>query len=242
MREVNMREIVRLAPRTARKVRDEIAFLQNAMQTVISDETASPDVRDKITTIKMMAGNVAQLARRFLIITGAQDDLTTVLDVKHTILQSAPLIEHLLGGNNQLQISLDDDLWPIQGDPEKLDCILIPLVVNAREAMPKGGTLCIRARNVTKAQCKTVSKSEGFAADCVLVEVADEGIGIPKEIMYRLFEPFATTKGSGCGFGLAGVRHTIRSLNGHIICQSETGRGTMFKIFLPRHSYERGLD
>lgn len=236
MQEVNAQEVVRLAPRTARKVCDAIAFLQNAMQAVIDDETVSPDVHDKITTIKMMAGNVAQLARQFLIITGAQDQLPAVLDVKQAILQSAPLIKRLLGENNWLQISLDDDLWPVQGDTQALDHMLIPLVVNAREAMPKGGTLCVRARNVTKAQCKKLSKSAGFAADCVLVEMADEGVGLSKDIMYRLFESFATTKGSGCGFGLAEVRHTVRSLNGHIICQSKPKYGTIFKIFLPRHN------
>jgi two-component system cell cycle sensor histidine kinase/response regulator CckA len=238
MREVSAHDIVRLAPRTARNVCDEIAFLQSAMITLIGNEFISPDVRDKITTIKMMAGNVAQLATQFLIITGTRDDLSAVFEIKHSILQLTPLIKRLVGENNRLRISLDDDLWPIQGDMEKIDHILIPLVVNAREAMRQGGTLCIRARNVTKVQCEVESKSSDFAADCVLIEVADEGTGISKEIMDQLFEPFVTTKGSGCGFGLARVRHTIRGLSGHIICHSELGCGTIFKIFLPRHSCE----
>ena len=104
------------------------------------------------------------------------------------------------------------------------------------EAMPGGGTLYIRARNVTKAQSQAQLKSAAFAADYVLVEVTDEEIGIPEEIMCRLFEPFATTKGWGCGFGLAKVRHAVRGLNGHIICQSKAGHGTTFEMFLPPHN------
>jgi two-component system, cell cycle sensor histidine kinase and response regulator CckA len=235
MQKVNEREIVRLAPRTARDVRDEIIFFQSVMQTVVRDDYLSPDVRDKITMISMMAGNVAQLARQFLIIIGAHDDSLAVFDVRDTISDLTSLFECLLGKNNRLQLLLDDDLWPIQGDAQKICDMLVPLVVNAREAMPRGGTLCVRARNVTKAQCKIESRGAGFDAEYVLVEIADEGIGIPKEIMCRLFEPFATTKGAGCGFSLAKVRHTVGSLNGHILCQSEAECGTTFKIFLPRH-------
>jgi two-component system, cell cycle sensor histidine kinase and response regulator CckA len=246
MQEINIDELheSHLAPRHARDVCDQIAFLQSVMQAVVDDERISPDIRDKITVIKMMAkgiaskaGFTAKLTRQLLTTTGGEDDWPTVIDVRNTILQLTSLIERLLGENNRLQMSLDDDLWPIQGDVKKIDYMLINLAVNARDAMPSGGTLCVRACNVTKAQCKVESKSADVAADYVLVEVADEGVGIPKEIAGRLFEPFATSKGFGCGFGLAEARHIVRSLNGHIICQSEAGRGATFKIFLPRHSY-----
>ena len=205
------------------------------MQTVIGDERISVDVRDKITMIKMMAGSVSQLAWQFLVITGTQDEILTI-DLRDTILQLTHLIERLLGENNRLQTSLDDGLWPVQVDEMTIGEILLSLVANAREAMPGGGTLCIRARNVTKAQCQAQLKSAAFAADYVLVEVTDEGIGIPEEIMCRLFEPFATTKGWGHGFGLAKVQHTVRGLNGHIICQSRAGHGTTFEMFLPPHN------
>jgi two-component system, cell cycle sensor histidine kinase and response regulator CckA len=246
MQEIDVRELneSHLAPRNVRNVCDQIAFLQIVMQAVVDGERISPEIRDKITVIKMMTESIAstagfaeQLTRQLLTITGPQDDLSTVVDVRNAILQMASLIERLLGGKNQLRTSLDDDLWPVQCDVSRFEQILLRLVVNAGEAMPRGGTLYVRARNITKAQCKVDSQSAEFAADYVLVEVADEGVGIPKEIAGRLFEPFATTKGFGGGFGLAQVRYTIRSLHGHIICQSEAGRGATFKIFLPRHSY-----
>jgi signal transduction histidine kinase len=242
MQEIDVYELheSHLAPRNVRAVCDQIAFLQSVMQTVIDDEHISPEIRDKITVIKMMTKNIAsnagfaaKLTRQLLTTTGAQDDLSTIVDVQNTILQLTSLIKRLLGENNRLQMSLDDDLWPIQGDVAKIEHILVNLVVNAREAMPFGGRLCIRARNVTTLQCKVESQNADFAADCVLVEVTDEGGGIPKEIMGRLFEPFATTKN---GLGLAEVRHIVSNLNGHILCQSEAERGTTFKIFLPRQS------
>jgi len=213
------------------------------MQTLL--ERMSPDIRDKITVIKMMAesiarkaGFAAKLTRQLLTITGAEDDWPTMIDVRNTILHMTSLTERLLGENIQLQMSLDDDLWLIRGDVSKIAEVLACLVVNARDTMSSGGTLCVRARNVTKAECKAESKSANFAADYVLVEVADDGIGIPREISGRLFEPFSTTKGFGCGLGLTKVRHIVRSLNGHLICQSEAERGTTFKIFLPRSSSE----
>ena len=175
MQEANVPEMIRLAPRTARNVRDEMAFLQSVMQTVIGDERVSADVRDKLTMIKMMAGNVSQLARQFLIITGTQDEILPALDMQDTILQLTPLIERLLSKNNRLQTLLDDGLWLVQGDAKRfVPTCLIPLLANANEAMPGGGTLYIRARNVTKAQSQAQLKSAAFAADYVLVEVTDE--------------------------------------------------------------------
>ena len=120
MQEANVPEIIRLAPRTARNVRDEMAFLQSVMQTVIGDERVSADVRDKLTMIKMMAGNVSQLARQFLIITGTQDEILPALDMQDTILELTPLIERLLSKNNRLQTLLDDGLWLVQGDAKKI--------------------------------------------------------------------------------------------------------------------------
>jgi len=111
--------------------------------------------------------------------------------------------------------------------------MLISLVVNACEAMPVGGTLCIRARNVTKAQCQTQLKTAPVPNDHVLIEMAGDGIGMPDDMIHRLFKPFATTKGPGCGFGLVKVRHTVRTLNGHIFCRLGGDHGTTFEIFLP---------
>jgi two-component system cell cycle sensor histidine kinase/response regulator CckA len=231
-----MQEMVHLASRTGRKVRDDIAFLQSVMQTVIDRDCVCTDVRNQLAMIKTMAGNVAQLARQLLIIAAADGEIVTLVDVRDTILQLVPLIERILGNNNRLQTSIEDRLWPVQGSAETIGEILLPLVTNASEAMPGGGTLFIGARNVTKAQCQAQLEDAALRTDYLLVEVTDDGVGIPEEIMCRVFEPFTTTKGPGCGFGLAKVRHTVRSLNGHIIFQSRAKRGTTFEIFLPQHT------
>jgi two-component system cell cycle sensor histidine kinase/response regulator CckA len=116
-----------------------------------------------------------------------------------------------------------------------LEEIFVTLAVNAREAMPNGGSLRIRAANITKSECEAKSELRAIAADYVLVEVADTGVGIQKGNVDRIFEPFFTTKGPGCGFGLATVYDTIKKLNGHIIVDSEVGRGAVSRIFVPRH-------
>ncbi|MFZ0526975.1 MAG: ATP-binding protein [Xanthobacteraceae bacterium] len=234
MQEANTQGIVHYATQTARNVRDEIAFVQTVMQSVIEDDCVPPDVRNQLALIKAMVGGAAQFAKQFMITAAPQDDIPAMLNVHAMILQLTQLIRRLLGKHNRLQISLDGDgLWPIQGDVWKMNEMLICLVVNAREAMPAGGTLCIRARNVTKAQCQTRLRTPPAPADHVLIEVADDGIGMPDDMMRRLFEPFATTKGPGRGFGLAKVRHTVRTLNGQIFCRLGAERGTTFEIFLP---------
>jgi hypothetical protein len=165
------------------------------MQTVIDRDCVCTDVRNQLAMIKTMAGNVAQLARQLLLIAAADGEIVTLVDVRDTILQLVPLIERILGNNNRLQTSIEDRLWPVQGSAETIGDILLPLVTNASEAMPGGGTLFIRARNVTKTQRQAQLGNAAFGTHFLLVEVTDDGIGIPEEIMCRVFEPFTTTKG-----------------------------------------------
>ncbi len=130
-------------------------------------------------------------------------------------------------------MALDRDLWPIGAGEAQIEQIFIVLAVNAREAMPNGGSLRIRATNITKSECEKKPELQAIAADYVLVEVADTGVGIPKGNVDKLFEPFFSTKGPGSGFALATIYNGIKKMNGHIIVKSEVGNGTMFCILLP---------
>lgn len=233
MQYVTMDEFIRLAPQMAHRVRDEISILETAADYLINDQTIPAQARDKIALLKGHLGSVAGLARQFLVLTDNESSQLTVLDVAEVISQLTPLLRRLVDEHHQLQIVMAPDLWPIKADLDQFEDLFTALIANARDAMPNGGTFRITATNMTKAECETKPQTRTIAADYVLIEVADTGVGIGKDIVDRIFEPFFTTKGPGCGFGLAKVYGTIKRINGHIMVESDVGKGTTFLIFLP---------
>jgi len=235
MQYVTTEEFIRLAPQMAHRIRDEITILQTAADYLINDQTIPAEARDKVTLLKGHLGSVAGLARQFLILTDNESNQLTVLDVGKVISQLASLLQRLVGERNQLQIVVDPDLWPIKADANQFEDLFCSLTANAREAMPGNGRLRISATNMTKAECETKPETRTIAADYLLIEVADTGVGIRKDIIDRIFEPFFTTKGPGCGFSLAKVYGAIKKSNGHIMVESDVGKGTIFRIYIPRH-------
>jgi PAS domain S-box-containing protein len=141
------------------------------------------------------------------------------------------LLAQSLRGDIVLEIDVAEGLWPVQVDPVQLQSALINLAVNARDAMPGGGTFRIRAQN-------RVSR-EGSGAEGVAIQVSDTGTGIAPEDLPRVFEPFFTTKetGKGTGLGLAQVYGFVRQSGGTVDIMSEPGRGTTLSLMLPRASW-----
>jgi PAS domain S-box-containing protein len=132
-----------------------------------------------------------------------------------------------------LTISIADDIWPVTVDPSELELALINLAVNARDAMPNGGELTIRAENMT---LSGGADDEGLAGDFVALSVTDSGSGIPPDILPRVFEPFFTTKevNKGTGLGLSQVYGFAEQSGGRVRVTSELGLGASFVIYLPR--------
>lgn len=153
---------------------------------------------------------------------------------------------HLIGGIEKMlretfpksiAITTDvpKDLWTIVGDPTQLDQVLLNLCVNARDAMPHGGTLHISAENTILDEHYTHLNREAAAGPHIVIQVADTGCGIPAHIREKIFEPFFTTKsvGKGTGLGLSTVRSIAKSHNGFTTVTSEVDRGSQFRVYLP---------
>jgi two-component system, cell cycle sensor histidine kinase and response regulator CckA len=227
-------ELVRLAPRMAHLIRDELSVTQNAMELLMKDKSISSDVRDKIASIKGQVHQAAASATQFLRITKTKHTHQEVVDVREVLSVLSPLLQRLLGDNVHLQMELDKDLWPIKINLEQFEHIFCILAVNARDAMPAGGSFQIRAINIMDVVRKT---NFGVSADtgCVRITISDTGVGIPEVMVGRIFDPFFTTKGVGHGFGLAKVYGTTNKFGGRITVDSEVGRGTVFSVFLPRY-------
>ena len=129
------------------------------------------------------------------------------------------------------------DLWLVKADLNQFEQVIINLIVNARDAMPDGGKIFLRTKNVPAAECAAYGEKLLPAADYVVVEVEDTGTGIPADIRDKIFDPFFTTKefGKGTGLGLSMVYGIVKQTGGFIFCDSQVGRGTTFRIFLTRH-------
>jgi CheY-like chemotaxis protein len=147
-----------------------------------------------------------------------------------------PIIRRLIESNIDLAVEKDDDLWPIMADPLQVNQVLINLIVNSRDAMPVGGTISLRTRNVAHDDASLGNIPGLTPGDFVLFSLADTGVGIPEQVLEHIFEPFFTTKdvGKGTGLGLATVYGIVKQNEGHISVHSKPGEGTTFEILFPR--------
>jgi two-component system, cell cycle sensor histidine kinase and response regulator CckA len=187
--------------------------------------------------IKRNANRAAVLVRQLLAFSRKQTMRPTVLNLTDVVGDLRMLVDRLTSTNVKLEIDYGRDLWPVKTDLSQFEQVLINLCVNARDAMPQGGTITIRTRNIAMQDVAAFNFRGLPEEDFVLVEVEDNGTGIAPEIMDKIFEPFFTTKdvGKGTGLGLAMVYGIVKQSGGYIFPESEVGKGTRFKLFLPRH-------
>jgi len=191
--------------------------------------------------IKRNANRAAVLVRQLLAFSRKQTMRPTILNLTDVIGDLRMLVDRLLSGTHvKLDVDYGRDLWPVKTDLSQFEQVLINLCVNARDAMPGGGTLTLRTRNLSAVDVPAFNYAYLPHEDMVLVEVSDTGTGIAPDIMDKIFEPFFTTKevGKGTGLGLAMVYGIIKQSGGYIHPESEVGKGTTFRIFLPRHIVE----
>ena len=198
-----------------------------------------PSFQD-IMQIKQNATRAASLVRQLLAFSRRQTLRPQVLDLGDALSDLTMLLRRLIGEKVKLDLVHSRDLWPVKVDVSQFEQVIVNLAVNARDAMPDGGTLTVRTANVTAQEAERFSYKGMPAADYVLIEVSDTGTGIPADIVDKIFEPFFSTKevGKGTGLGLSTVYGIIKQTGGFIYVDSQPGKGTSFRIFLPRHRPE----
>ncbi|HWA90542.1 MAG TPA: ATP-binding protein [Rhizomicrobium sp.] len=194
----------------------------------------------EINEIHQNALRAATLVGQLLAFSRKQTLQPKVLAVREVVSDLAVMLKRLLREGVDLELDHGAELWPVHADEVQLSNAIINLVVNARDAMPKGGTVTIRTANEAVKEAATLGTAIMPAGEYVRIEVADTGIGISKEHLGKIFDPFFTTKpvGQGTGLGLATVYGIIKQTGGFITVDSEVGRGTSFRIFLPRYRPE----
>ena len=173
----------------------------------------------------------AKLAAHLLAFARRQPLQSVVVDPGHLLRDMDDMMRRVLGPSARVVTEIDPDLGSTLVDPNQLNNVLLNLAINARDAMGGSGTLTIRAMNAGPALPHDVAPGE-----YVMLEVADTGKGMPKEVLQRAFEPFFTTKpvGQGTGLGLSMAYGFVKQSGGEIVLTSEVGRGTSVRIYLPR--------
>ena len=200
---------------------------------------ADPSFRD-IMNIKQSANRAANLVRQLLAFSRRQTLLPEILSLNDVLSDLGHLLGRLIGEKIELRITYQRDLWPVKADINQFEQVIVNLAVNARDAMPEGGRLTIRTANVTIGDGEGHKSAIAPPGDYGLCEIADSGTGMPQDVVDKIYEPFFSTKdvGKGTGLGLSTVYGIIRQTGGLIFCDSEIGKGTTFRIYLPRHRPE----
>ncbi len=205
-------------------------FLLNA------HKPTDPSFQD-IIQVKQNANRAASLVRHLLAFSRKQTMRPQVLDVGEVLSDLTMLLRRLIGEKVTLDVVHGRDLWPVKADISQFEQVIVNLAVNARDAMPEGGRLVLKTSNIAAPDCARFRAKGMPAADYVLVEVSDTGTGIPAAVVEKIFEPFFSTKdvGKGTGLGLSTVYGIIKQTGGFIYVETAEGKGTTFRIFLPRH-------
>lgn len=189
-------------------------------------------LRRNIQQIEDIAARAADLVRQLLAFARKQIIEPKIVNLNDLVSNTHNMLRRLIGENIDLELDLQRNLWNVLVDPSQFDQILVNLSINARDAMPRGGGLCIRTRNTTLKE----ATADLLAGECVVVTVSDTGAGMPPDVLSKIFEPFYTTKetGKGTGLGLSTCYGTVKQFGGHISAESAVGTGSTFTIWLPR--------
>ncbi|HEY5486411.1 MAG TPA: ATP-binding protein [Candidatus Limnocylindrales bacterium] len=189
-----------------------------------------------VNAISQAAERAAVLTAQLLAFSRQQVISPSVLDVNAAVDGLEPMVSQLIGENMRLVVKLDNEACCIRADGGQLDQILVNLVVNARDAMPDGGTVTIETENVSVDEPYAIAHLDVRPGPYVLISVTDTGVGMDRATREHIFEPFFTTKGSGkgTGLGLATTYGIVRQSGGHIWVYSEPRIGSSFKLYFPR--------
>ncbi len=191
--------------------------------------------KKRVKTIQKSMDRAAHLVRQMLLFSRKADIRTQVLDLNQEIHNAAILLEQSIPRMISIELILDENAWSINADPIQVDQVLLNLGTNAADAMPDGGRLIIETANAALDQDFVRIHTGAKPGKYVLMTVSDTGFGMDKKTRDQVFDPFFTTKevGKGTGLGLASTYGIVKAHEGYILCYSEPGQGTAFKIYWP---------
>ena len=202
---------------------------------VVREEITSPETESILDTMRTSARRSADMVRQMLTFVRGGEAKKHLIHAAQLVKEMGRIINDTFPKTIRCRVQVDPSCWPIYGLPTQLHQVLLNLCVNARDAMPEGGTLKLSVSNATLGPADAGLHPDARPGNYLCVSVADTGTGIPAEHLKKIFEPFFTTKapGKGTGLGLSTSLSIMKRHDGFITVHSEAGRGTEFKCYFP---------
>lgn len=196
----------------------------------------APDLKnDVLSAIESAANRGTDMVRQVLTFARGAENKRVLVQLTHLIKEIVAIVRQTFPKSVNVAARYSEGVWPVEGDPTQFHQILLNLCVNARDAMPNGGNMTVAVENFTVDEQYAGMVPDAKPGPHVIIAVSDTGTGIPREIIDKIFDPFFTTKdpGKGTGLGLSTLIGIVRSHGGFVTVDSELGRGTTFRVFLP---------
>jgi two-component system, cell cycle sensor histidine kinase and response regulator CckA len=230
-----MESIGQLAGGIAHDFSNMLTVINGYSHMLLDQQALPPAIAESLRMIFVAGGRAAALTRQLLIFSRKNHAHHQLVDLNELVTDVASMLRRMIGENIRLDLDLAHPLPKIHADASMMEQILMNLVVNARDAMPRGGNIVVGSGSceTTSADCER--NREARLGAYVWLSVRDTGCGIPPEILPRIFEPFFTTKGAGLGtgLGLATVFGIVKQHQGWVEVESDVGNGSLFRVFLP---------
>ncbi|RLC45380.1 MAG: hypothetical protein DRI23_13630, partial [Candidatus Cloacimonadota bacterium] len=234
LREMQRLEAVgKLAGGVAHDFNNILTAIISSVEAILPTVSSNKPLYRNLKEIKTVAERGASLTRQLLAFSRKQITRPEILNLNTVIKEMTKMLKRIIGENIELTLNLDRNLRWIKADRSQIEEVIMNLVVNARDAMPRGGKLIIQTRNIISTQEIYNFIGEKPHKKYILLSITDTGIGMTKEIISHIYEPFFTTKRKGTGLGLSTVYGIVKQNKGYIAVKSAPTQGTTFYIFLP---------
>lgn len=235
LRAQRMESIGTLAGGIAHDLNNVLSPIMMSADMLLSDEEIEPKAQPWLSIVRESAVRGSDLIKQVLVFARGAEGARVDIEVRHLILDLIKILNETFPKNITVRYDIQPGLSMVSADPTQIHQVLMNLSVNARDAMPLGGTLKFTARNVQIDEIAARTSIDAHVGDYILITVEDAGEGMPEEILTRIWDPFYTTKdtGKGTGLGLSTVLSIVNSHGGYINVYSEPHKGTKFSVYLP---------
>jgi signal transduction histidine kinase len=231
-----LEHIGRLAGSVAHDFNNYLTVIDGYCDLVLASLSPEDPLRGPVSEMRKAGERATQLTRQLLAFSRQQALDLRPISLTEVLMDSESMLRRLVGEGIEMVLEAPPDLWPIMADPVQIQQVLMNLAANARDAMPSGGKLTVRAMNLIQGHEALPVVPSMRPGEYVILTVEDTGVGMNEETRDRVFEPFFTTKpaGQGTGLGLSTVYGIVRQSGGWISVESQPGQGTTFRIHFPR--------
>ena len=230
-----MEAVGRLAGGIAHDFNNLLMVISGYSEFLLERMGADPQLRGPAQEIASASERATSLTRQLLAFSRKQMLAPRIVNLNDVAGENLKMLTRMIGEDIDLVLIPEDHLWSVRADAGQIEQVIMNLAVNARDAMPSGGKLTLETANVTLDEGYARHHAPLLPGDYVMVAISDTGAGMDAETQSHIFEPFFTTKGTkGTGLGLSTVYGIVKQSGGYIWVQSEVGKGTTFKIYLPR--------